>query len=211
MLDKQMLLVDLPDELIQQFSHIAKLLGFAINTVGRSMVSHYVEQFSNAGSTAIIIRYIQPEQVELSRLTTNAINKQYHLAVSSKLTTELELSLIASGFNGAVSADANAVELLQAANTLLDEHIHYSQAATSRYVLQNKRVPSYQNSTKLLALTTPKEQQVLSLIWSGLTNEQMASKLGISINTVKMHIQNIYKKTNIKSRGQLFALTSDHG
>jgi DNA-binding NarL/FixJ family response regulator len=55
----------------------------------------------------------------------------------------------------------------------------------------------------LFWLLTKEEQQVLTLICQGLSNEQIAANLSISINTVKMHIQNIFKKTNVSSRGQL--------
>ncbi|MGI2226069.1 response regulator transcription factor [Shewanella frigidimarina] len=84
----------------------------------------------------------------------------------------------------------------------------FNPKAISKYILQRKRIPSSGNRAKILAVTTKKEQQVLSLILHGLTNEEMAKELNISVNTVKMHVQNIYKKTKIKNRGQLFAFAA---
>lgn len=74
----------------------------------------------------------------------------------------------------------------------------------SHYIQSRKRQPITQRQTELLSLTTKKEQQVLSLVCQGLSNERIAANLSISINTVKMHIQNIFKKTNVSSRGSCF-------
>jgi len=53
-----------------------------------------------------------------------------------------------------------------------------------------------------------REQDVLELLLSGETRQSIAEKLYISENTVKTHISNIYKKMNIASRSELFALFS---
>ncbi len=47
---------------------------------------------------------------------------------------------------------------------------------------------------------TAKEREVYSLIAKGLTNAQIADQLCISHNTVKRHLQNIYKKMNVRNR-----------
>ncbi|WP_394130505.1 LuxR C-terminal-related transcriptional regulator [Shewanella maritima] len=208
MINNPILLVDFPQEFTNQFSHIAQLLNLTPIDCDHDLLANYIEQFSIADTTAIILHfYAEPQQV-MSQFDTDLINNHRHIAICPKITTELELSFMSAGFHGCVNSADSVVEKLHAIKAAQREHIHFSQAATSRYVLQHKRVPSYQNSAKILAVTTPKEQQILSLIWNGMTNEEMALKLGISINTVKMHVQNIYKKTNIKNRGQLFALAT---
>jgi len=45
-----------------------------------------------------------------------------------------------------------------------------------------------------------REEEVLKLLLKGRTNHEIANDLFISINTVKTHIKNIYKKTNVKNR-----------
>jgi len=51
---------------------------------------------------------------------------------------------------------------------------------------------------------TSREFEVLRLICEGLSNEEIASKLFISKNTVKTHIRNIYEKLNVKNRLEIF-------
>lgn len=48
-----------------------------------------------------------------------------------------------------------------------------------------------------------KEREVAKAICRGKTNKQIAETLQISINTVKTHIQHIYKKLSVHSRTEL--------
>ncbi len=47
---------------------------------------------------------------------------------------------------------------------------------------------------------TKRELEVLRELTGGLTNEEIAEKLNISMNTVKRHLQNIMEKTGFESR-----------
>jgi len=47
---------------------------------------------------------------------------------------------------------------------------------------------------------TPREQQVLSHIGYGLSNEEIARSLGISVETVKEHVQNLLRKLKVPDR-----------
>ena len=58
---------------------------------------------------------------------------------------------------------------------------------------------------------TNKEQQTLELIGRGYTTDKVASMMDISINTVRVHVKNIYKKLNINSRTELIRKAHDYG
>ncbi len=49
----------------------------------------------------------------------------------------------------------------------------------------------------------------MQLIEAGHSNQEIASKLFISIPTVKRHISNIYAKLGVKSRTQAIALKKE--
>ncbi len=47
---------------------------------------------------------------------------------------------------------------------------------------------------------TPREQEVLTLVASGATNEQIAASLGIAVKTVERHVTNVYRKVGARGR-----------
>lgn len=56
-----------------------------------------------------------------------------------------------------------------------------------------------------------REVDVLVLIAAGMSNQQIAERLVVSIGTVKWHIINIYRKMNVHSRAQALALANRMG
>lgn len=49
---------------------------------------------------------------------------------------------------------------------------------------------------------TPKEQQVAELLIMGNDTATISTKLNISVNTVKVHIQNLYRKSQVSNRAE---------
>jgi DNA-binding NarL/FixJ family response regulator len=58
---------------------------------------------------------------------------------------------------------------------------------------------------------SPREYQVLSLAAQGLTNKEIAYRLGISERTVQFHINSIFNKTATNSRTEAVALALRKG
>ena len=52
---------------------------------------------------------------------------------------------------------------------------------------------------------TEREREVLQLVVDGLTNQEIADRLVISLGTVKRHISNIYGKMGVSHRTQAVA------
>ena len=57
----------------------------------------------------------------------------------------------------------------------------------------------------ILSMISEREAAVLNLVVQGNTNPAIAEKLYISVNTVKNHLKNIYKKMGVSSRAQAVA------
>lgn len=53
---------------------------------------------------------------------------------------------------------------------------------------------------------TERESEVIGLVGQGLTNKEIAARLGLSVNTVNNHIANIFSKTGVRSRIDLLNL-----
>lgn len=77
---------------------------------------------------------------------------------------------------------------------------------------KNKQVPeiSLEKINKhLLAPLTDREFDVLKLIYQGNTNNQIASALFLSLNTIKVHLKNTYLKLDSTSRTMAVARVRD--
>lgn len=59
---------------------------------------------------------------------------------------------------------------------------------------------------ELLEPLTFKEKKILHGLSAGLTNQQLADQQHVSVNTVKSHLKNIYKKLDVKTRTQAVTL-----
>ncbi len=70
---------------------------------------------------------------------------------------------------------------------------------------------SSSDQSKLVEPLSQRELEVLQLIAEGLTNREIAERLFLSLNTVKVHTRNIYGKLNVRSRTQAIARSQELG
>jgi DNA-binding CsgD family transcriptional regulator len=59
------------------------------------------------------------------------------------------------------------------------------------------------NSHNMARLCTARERQTLALLLLGMTNKQIAQDLRIAEDTVKKHLQHIYRKVGVHRRALL--------
>ena len=58
---------------------------------------------------------------------------------------------------------------------------------------------------------TPREAEIIALITHGLTNDEIAKRAFLSINSVKTYIRTAYRKMKVSSRSQAVLWGVDHG
>ena len=75
--------------------------------------------------------------------------------------------------------------------------------AISRDVEHRTRLSSLSAIRQHHETLTPREQEVMALVVSGMMNKQIAGKLGLSEITVKVHRASIMRKMNAKSLAEL--------
>lgn len=76
----------------------------------------------------------------------------------------------------------------------------------------SEHTPGIRSQTlERLASLTKREQAVLRLVAQGVSTKDVADRLGISENTVRTHMQNLYAKLGMHSRLDATRFAIDHG
>jgi len=117
------------------------------------------------------------------------------------LSTFNQLSLIqkmiANGASGYVLKNATEDELMEGIETVIQGKMYLSDEAAK--VLRKSKEDE-------VPLITSREKEVLELIATGLTNNEMAAKLFISATTVDTHRKNLLAKLSAKNTAELVKL-----
>lgn len=61
-----------------------------------------------------------------------------------------------------------------------------------------------------LAALTARERELLAALGSGCTNAQLARRLGVSVNTVKFHLRNLFDKIGARNRAHAVEIFLRH-
>ncbi len=63
----------------------------------------------------------------------------------------------------------------------------------------------------VMASLTAREREVLELIATGLTNDEIAERLVLGAGTVKTHVNHIFLKLEVRNRAEAVIFAFDHG
>ena len=64
---------------------------------------------------------------------------------------------------------------------------------------------------RMLAKLSPREMEVLTLLAKGLSNKEIAARLGLVVGTVKIHVANIFSKLGVCDRTQALVAAVKRG
>ncbi|MEU4420101.1 response regulator transcription factor [Actinoplanes sp. NPDC024001] len=108
-----------------------------------------------------------------------------------------------AGASGFLLKDARPEELLDAVRRTHRGESLFAPSILTRLVAHYVAAPRPERPAAELRGLTPREVEVLALIGNGLSNDEIADALVISIKTVKTHITHLLAKLAARDRAQL--------
>jgi len=116
-----------------------------------------------------------------------------------------------AGAAGFLVKDTDAAELLRAIRVVADGGALLSPGVTMRLISEFASRSKAPRAGGDLERLTAREREVLALIASGLSNEQIADRLFVSASTAKTHATRAMTKLGARDRAQLVVIAYESG
>jgi DNA-binding NarL/FixJ family response regulator len=111
-------------------------------------------------------------------------------------------TILAAGVRGYILKGISGLDLVSALQTIHAGKPYVTpELASELLVVECQSAP-----TKELAVLTSRERQVLHHISTGLTNREVAARLGLHVKTIKYYLTGAFKKLNVSNRVQAMQL-----
>jgi len=120
------------------------------------------------------------------------------LLVTAKVNEKEVPDLIRKGIAGILMKHSPPALLLQGIRDAMDGKVWFDQSLLQRAL-------SYQEEENKIANTelSERDKKVLSLVFEGLSNKEIANRLQSSESAVKRSLRQLFQKTGVRTRSQL--------
>ena len=135
--------------------------------------------------------------IELVAKLKLALPKLHMLILTSYEESRMIFDALRAGASGYLLKKTLAVELAPAIELVCAGGAPMSMQIARKVVDHFHRIRQPASEMEKL---TPREQEILALLAKGALYKEISSALGISLNTVRMHLKHIYEKLHVQSR-----------
>ncbi len=194
--------------IVEDIDDIRKGLAMIINSSEATECKH---TFADA-EKAFEVLSVQPVEVVLVDINLpggiNGIElvqklKPLHPTMQFMMCTvyedsDLIFKALKAGATGYILKMIQSVKLLEAINEIYEGGSPMS-AQIARKVITSFQKPVINDAAQLL---TKREQELLDLLSQGYRYKEIADRLFLSIDTIRTHIRNIYRKLEVQSRAE---------
>lgn len=171
-----------------------------MKVIGEATGSSELQEMLKSMKPTIIvmdINMLEMNGIELTKWVKNQYPAIKIIVLTMYKNDEYFLAAIREGANGYLLKDSPSEEVIAALRTVSNGE------AVIPSIMTKKLLSLHQAENKLEDNTlTSREMEVLLRLVEGLSNKEIANRLFISDKTVKIHVSNIFKKLEVKSRSQ---------
>ncbi len=129
------------------------------------------------------------------------------LVLSAYDDTDYVYQLLKAGANGYIYKGNMGNKLVEAVQNVLSGENWLSPHLATRLFFHSNQQSS---QPRLEELLTKREIEILTMIASGLENDEIAEKLFLSKNTIQNHTSTIYSKINVRTRAKAIVYAIKH-
>ncbi len=133
------------------------------------------------------------------------------LALTTFDDDEVVAGMLRAGAAGFVLKGVPAETLQQAVRTVAAGESWLDPSVTAKVLAVFREVVAPARAESALSELTAREREVLELIGSGLTNDEIAERLVLTAGTVKTHVNHIFYKLGLRHRAEAVIFAFDHG
>jgi DNA-binding NarL/FixJ family response regulator len=124
-------------------------------------------------------------------LVTPITDAQYHIQA------------VQNGAMGVVLSQKNPDVLYKAIEKVYEGEVWLDRSLMARVLSTHHKNGGSDTVPRKIALLSPREREIISLVGAGLKNQQIADQLFLSDVTIRHHLTSIFKKLNVNDRLEL--------
>lgn len=204
----RLLVVD-DHELLASSLQLALSHAHGIETVGRAAtVAEACELTRTAQPDVVVLDYRLPDGDGIAAIPMlRAIRPEVKVVMLTASESEQVLvAAVEAGCSGFVVKTASLDELLAAVRAAAAGEVNISPVLLARLLPRIRR-----GGAAIGTDLSPREVEVLNLLAEGLANSAIAGRLGISVYTVRNHVQAILAKLGVHSKLEALAMAVREG
>jgi two-component system, NarL family, nitrate/nitrite response regulator NarL len=141
----------------------------------------------------------QDDGTQFMRLAKEQGFKGRVLVVTAGVEEREAAELIRNGISGIFMKHNSAALLAQGIRDVMAGKVWFDQGLLQTAMSGSVRPLSEPQSERF----TQRERQVLSYVFEGLTNKEIAARIAVSESSVKATLQQLFSKTGVRTRSQL--------
>lgn len=119
------------------------------------------------------------------------------------------LNAIEAGANGYILKDESIEEITEGIIQVL-KGVYPLSPRLARFLFKQLSSPGEKTAERSDIKLSPREQETLQLLSQGLSYEQVAENMGVTLSTVQSNVRSLYRKLNVKSQTQAVTMARSY-